>query len=776
MSSFTDWQTTLRGNPPNNDHEIDPLVWLEGMKRLELKLAGGIKTYQDDLSALNLVTADNEALAFVLHDSVPANNGVYQGNGATWVKIADLPEGFAALQPGAVANDKLAVMGQATFKARLVGADGVPQDVTVEQARDLLNVSDGATANAPDADLTNRANHTGSQPMSSVDGLQDVLADVEVKALSADIDQSALSERELPAWTLEGIIPHVVVPDGQGGFLATDYTSVAIGDRVIENLRLGENVATRGGVVPIATDAADGLLSGVFQGVHALFRPACGLMVDLQPDANGVQQLYLSKQGANFATEWTRQLTYATQDVTGYEWQAPPNGLRPAHALITRAEQRYPVSNHRVGRAMVPCYAPNTATPTKATMLAIMSQSQGVGAGSGYGAFVGAQTVHDLMPVAGEPFPARLLRFNGGVMPHQVGVATADRLIAIDAAQLAGFVPLREGDNTNGVDRETFASAMALHLNGPNGYDGGRYIIAATFGHGGCALRNLTLDGGVQQQPYLNLLAGVQAAQTLCAAQNIDLEVIVVLDQGETLVGDTRETWKTQLFDWHDDLITEIGAITGQASVDLFLAQTLSDSDFTPAPAASALAQVDAARERGNVHLMPPAYFAEPEGDDIHYTATAHQWRGAMYGEAIADVLVRGVEPALTVQSATYSGNAITVQFSHPVTIDADTILNLDHTRGLGHENLTGATQAIESVRIDPADATVVRITLDVDVPPSANEVLLVAGDTATAPRYGRLEGLRSNLRRPDWVRASLIDGRPLFAFASIDTPPITEE
>lgn len=50
-------------------------------------------------------------------------------------------------------------------------------DINAAQLRTALNVADGATANSTDVDLLNRANHTGSQAISTVTGLQAALDD-----------------------------------------------------------------------------------------------------------------------------------------------------------------------------------------------------------------------------------------------------------------------------------------------------------------------------------------------------------------------------------------------------------------------------------------------------------------------------------------------------------------------------------------------------------------------------------------------------------------------
>jgi hypothetical protein len=87
----------------------------------------------------------------------------------------------AAGVPGAdsVSNTILSNMAQATFKGRAAGAGtGDPTDLTAAEARAILNVADGATANSPDATLLSRASHTGTQDASTtLTGLSEIIDD-----------------------------------------------------------------------------------------------------------------------------------------------------------------------------------------------------------------------------------------------------------------------------------------------------------------------------------------------------------------------------------------------------------------------------------------------------------------------------------------------------------------------------------------------------------------------------------------------------------------------
>jgi Protein of unknown function (DUF2793) len=82
------------------------------------------------------------------------------GGGAVWT-----------VDPGAITLAKLASVPSDSFLGRDTAGTGVPEVLTPALARGILNVADGATANAADSALRDRATHTGTQPASSVTGL-----------------------------------------------------------------------------------------------------------------------------------------------------------------------------------------------------------------------------------------------------------------------------------------------------------------------------------------------------------------------------------------------------------------------------------------------------------------------------------------------------------------------------------------------------------------------------------------------------------------------------
>ena len=79
------------------------------------------------------------------------------GAGATWT-----------IDPGAIGLTKLADLATGTILGRVTVGTGVPEALTATQVRTQLNVANGATANAADAALRDRATHTGTQVATTI--------------------------------------------------------------------------------------------------------------------------------------------------------------------------------------------------------------------------------------------------------------------------------------------------------------------------------------------------------------------------------------------------------------------------------------------------------------------------------------------------------------------------------------------------------------------------------------------------------------------------------
>lgn len=101
--------------------------------------------------------------------------------------------GGAAWEPAPSGGtvDVLSNVATSTILGRVTAGSGDSEELTAAQVRTLINVADGATVNDTDANLLNRANHTGLQAIGTITGLQTAL---DGKATSA---QGALADAAL---------------------------------------------------------------------------------------------------------------------------------------------------------------------------------------------------------------------------------------------------------------------------------------------------------------------------------------------------------------------------------------------------------------------------------------------------------------------------------------------------------------------------------------------------------------------------------------------------
>jgi hypothetical protein len=88
------------------------------------------------------------------------------GGGAIWT-----------VDPGAITLAKLANIPTDSFLGRDSAGIGMPETLTAAQARGILNVADGATANAADAALRDRASHTGTQASATISDFVEAVDD-----------------------------------------------------------------------------------------------------------------------------------------------------------------------------------------------------------------------------------------------------------------------------------------------------------------------------------------------------------------------------------------------------------------------------------------------------------------------------------------------------------------------------------------------------------------------------------------------------------------------
>ena len=112
------------------------------------------------------LSVPNASGTIALLSDIPSASGVTDGDkgditvsasGATWT-----------IDSNAVTNAKLAQVATSTLKGRSTAGTGNVEDLTASQVRTILNVADGATANATNAQLRDRSTHTGTQIASTI--------------------------------------------------------------------------------------------------------------------------------------------------------------------------------------------------------------------------------------------------------------------------------------------------------------------------------------------------------------------------------------------------------------------------------------------------------------------------------------------------------------------------------------------------------------------------------------------------------------------------------
>lgn len=90
--------------------------------------------------------------------------------------VANPPDGVSVVQFDDWNEAHEITLASGRLVGRASSGIGAAEELSPAQARALLNVADGATANDTDANLRNRANHTGSQAQSTITNLTTDLA------------------------------------------------------------------------------------------------------------------------------------------------------------------------------------------------------------------------------------------------------------------------------------------------------------------------------------------------------------------------------------------------------------------------------------------------------------------------------------------------------------------------------------------------------------------------------------------------------------------------
>lgn len=163
------------------DHTIELLSSVSTKALLSISSAdiAGLSEAIDDRVAALLVPGANVTLTYddtANTLTVAASGGgvtdgdkgdiTVSGGGATWT-----------IDAGVITLAKMANMATDSFLGRDTAGSGAPEVLSAATARTILNVADGATANAADAALRDRATHTGTQLAATISDFSEAVDD-----------------------------------------------------------------------------------------------------------------------------------------------------------------------------------------------------------------------------------------------------------------------------------------------------------------------------------------------------------------------------------------------------------------------------------------------------------------------------------------------------------------------------------------------------------------------------------------------------------------------
>lgn len=163
------------------------------------------------------------------------------------------------IDTGAVSLDKLADIATDSFIGRDTAGTGVPEVLTPAQARGILNVADGATANASDASLRDRATHTGTQAAATITGLAAVATSGSAADLTAGVLPAARFDDTAHGSRAGGAL-HAAATGSVAGFMSaadkTKLDGIAAGaNAYVHPNHSGDVTSVGDGVTTIAADA-----------------------------------------------------------------------------------------------------------------------------------------------------------------------------------------------------------------------------------------------------------------------------------------------------------------------------------------------------------------------------------------------------------------------------------------------------------------------------------------------------------------------------------------
>jgi len=267
---------------------------------------------------------------------------------------------------------------------------------------------------------------------------------------------------------------------------------------------------------------------------------------------------------------------------------------------------------------------------------------------------------------AGQPalhtvgWDSNYLTFAGG--PKSIPVAAGG-----DAADTASFVTLIEDNNspdigTNRGETGLWSAGHALAqavVAETGSYGGkGKFIFTAPS-EGGQSISNFVKSTDPESWWQTMFLPSIRAAKAIADAASATYAVPVIFwVQGEANLGSSG--YAASLSQLFDDMAEAVRAETGQTFDPHFVSYITSyatlSNDPTTSTRGGTLGQAAVIRARSDVHLGPVVYALPHASDDIHLINEGYAMMGAVFGQAIADILARDLEPRRLAFRHAYAG------------------------------------------------------------------------------------------------------------------------
>jgi peptidoglycan hydrolase-like protein with peptidoglycan-binding domain len=315
-------------------------------------------------------------------------------------------------------------------------------------------------------------------------------------------------------------------------------------------------------------------------------------------------------------------------------------------------------------------------------------------------------------PVLSTSQPYSNLTFQGGPKV----TLTGNTFGGTNQFDMTASVPLVE-DNGNGdgsgiVRGETIVSgaangsvALAIAEDGANPSD---LVWFASAAGKGDSLISILAKG---QPWYQNYIDHVTKAKAIATANGKTYQLTsIVWMQGEANSATTRASYKNTARALFENMQADAMVITGQTvkpHVVVYQSTYAIQSGGGPA-----LALLDLANERDDVHMGAPIYNLPFATDNVHLSNVGYLWAGHLYARALKDVLVDGIAPEhVNPIAVTQAGNDIHVQFHVPVgplRLDTVTLAPTDNY-GFSVSSSNGLA-TISSIALEGTDT--VRITV----------------------------------------------------------------